>query len=147
METLEELKNEGLIRSYGWSTDDSDRAEAYAGRANFTAVEYDFNLFLNADGLIKVCEGNNLASIIRSPLAMGLLSGKFTETSKLPADDVRGAGHDWVRYFKDAKPKEEFLKKLDAVKEILRSGGRSLVQGALIIHLGQKRDNDPHSRF
>ena len=57
METLEELKNEGLIRSYGWSTDDSDRAEAYAGRANFTAVEYDFNLFLNADGLIKVAKG------------------------------------------------------------------------------------------
>jgi aryl-alcohol dehydrogenase-like predicted oxidoreductase len=147
METLEELKNEGLIRSYGWSADDCDRAAAYAGRANFTAVEYDFNIFLNADELIKVCEENNLASIIRSPLAMGLLSGKFTETSKLPADDVRGAGHDWVRYFKDAKPKEEFLKKLDCVKEILQSGGRSLVQGALSYIWGKSETMIPIPGF
>jgi|SRR5690554_102577 len=131
METLDSLKNEGLIRSYGWSTDDSNRAEAFAKRANFTAVEYDFNIFLAADELIKVCEDNNLAGINRSPLAMGILSGKFTKTSKVPKDDVRGAGHDWVRYFKDSKPKEEFLNKLDSVKEILRSDGRSLVQGAL----------------
>jgi len=131
METLESLKNEGLIRSYGWSTDDSNRAEAYADRANFTAVAYDFNVFLAADELIRVCEDNNLASISRSPLAMGVLSGKFSKRSKLPGDDVRGAGHDWVRYFKDSKPKEEFLNKLDSVKEILSSEGRSLVQGAL----------------
>ncbi|MNP79520.1 Aldo/keto reductase family protein [compost metagenome] len=34
-------------------------------------------------------------------------------------------------YFKDGKPKAEYLAKLDAVREILTSGGRSLVQGAL----------------
>jgi aryl-alcohol dehydrogenase-like predicted oxidoreductase len=62
---------------------------------------------------------------------MGLLSGKFDSGSRLPADDVRGAGHDWVRTFEDGRPRQEWLERLAAVREILTSGGRTPAQGAL----------------
>jgi aryl-alcohol dehydrogenase-like predicted oxidoreductase len=36
-----------------------------------------------------------------------------------------------MKYFKDGRPNPEWLKKLDAIREILTSGGRTLAQGAL----------------
>lgn len=45
---------------------------------------------------------------------------------------MRGAGHVWTEnIFKDGRPIEDVLIKLDAVREILTSGGRTLTQGAL----------------
>jgi aryl-alcohol dehydrogenase-like predicted oxidoreductase len=89
------------------------------------------NLFAAAPEMVSLCETQNLASVIRSPLAMGMLSGKFTGETRLSKDDVRGAGHDWVKYFRDGKPDPVFLKMLESVREILKSGGRTLAQGAL----------------
>ena len=64
---------------------------------------------------------------------MGLLTGKYTPSSQsLPLDDVRSErSPEWMRYFKDGKPHPDWLKKLDAVRQILTSGGRTLSQGAL----------------
>ncbi len=59
------------------------------------------------------------------------MTGKFDATATLPRDDVRAAGHEWVRYFDHGKPKAEFLDRLDAVREILTSNGRTAAQGAL----------------
>ncbi len=129
--TLDMLVKKGKIRTYGWSTDLVDGAKMFSERAHCTVIENCFNVFADAPQLVKICEDNNLASINRSPLAMGLLSGKFTAESLLSKDDVRGAGHSWVPYFKGGKPVPEFLKTLDSVKEILTSNGRTLVQGAL----------------
>ena len=78
---------------------------------------------------------------------MGLLTGKFTETSKLSKNDVRGAGYSWVPYFKDGKPETEFLKKLDAVKEILVNKGRTLAQGALAWIWGRSSSTIPIPGF
>jgi aryl-alcohol dehydrogenase-like predicted oxidoreductase len=36
-----------------------------------------------------------------------------------------------MQYFKDGKPNPEWLRKLDAIREILTSNGRTLAQGAL----------------
>jgi aryl-alcohol dehydrogenase-like predicted oxidoreductase len=60
-----------------------------------------------------------------------MLSGKYRAESRMSPDEVRGAGHSWVSYFKDGKPVPAYLEKLDAVREILTSGGRTLTQGAL----------------
>lgn len=62
---------------------------------------------------------------------MGFLTGKYTSGSQLPADDVRAAGHGWVRDFRDGRPTPEALARLDAVRELLTTGGRTLAQGAL----------------
>jgi aryl-alcohol dehydrogenase-like predicted oxidoreductase len=128
---LDDLRNEGLIRAYGWSTDLVDCASLYAARPGCAAVQHDLNVFDDAPELLALCEEHDLASVNRTPLAMGLLSGKFDASSRLSRDDVRGAGHSWVRYFENRRPKPEFLDRLAAVREILTSGGRTLAQGAL----------------
>jgi aryl-alcohol dehydrogenase-like predicted oxidoreductase len=131
-DTLEKLVADGKIRYYGWSTDSTERARFFAEGPHCTAVQHQMNVLEDAGPMIAVCEELNLASINRGPLAMGLLTGKYTATSRLPSDDVRGDHSPaWMQYFKDGKPHPDWLKKLDAVREILTSGGRTLAQGAL----------------
>jgi aryl-alcohol dehydrogenase-like predicted oxidoreductase len=36
-----------------------------------------------------------------------------------------------MRYFKDGRPTREWLTRLDAIREVLSAGGRTLAQGAL----------------
>jgi len=131
-ETLEELVKEGKIRTYGWSTDFSDRAEVFAQGEHCAAIQLELNVLDDNSAVIDVCEQYNLAAINRGPLAMGLLTGKYTANTQPSAEDVRGEkSPEWMKYFKDGKPSPEYLKKIVAVREILTSNGRSLPQGAL----------------
>lgn len=129
--TLDKLVEKGKIRTYGWSTDLLAGAKLFAERQNCSVIENCLNVFQDAPELVKFCEDSNLASVNRSPLAMGFLTGKFNAASLVSKDDVRGAGHSWVPFFTDGKPVPEFLKALDSVKEILTSNGRTPAQGAL----------------
>lgn len=128
---LERLCDEGYIRSYGWSTDNIRCARLFADKKNYTAVENELNVFNDAKEILELCEESNLASINRTPLAMGLLTGKFNADSRLPDDDIRGNEPEWLKYFKNGKPSTEWLDKLDAARDILTSEGRTLAQGAL----------------
>lgn len=129
--TLEELCAAGKIRTYAWSTDEPASAQLFAEGTHCTAVQHDLNVLKPAQAMLDLCEQYDLASVNRSPLASGLLSGKYTAGSVLPANDFRAAGHAWMAYFDNGRPKPEFLQKLAAVREILTSGGRTLAQGAL----------------
>lgn len=122
--TLDQLRQEGLIRAYGWSTGDAERVRAFATETNGAAVQHPANVLLSSPEIFATCAEHNVASVCNSPLAMGLLSGKFDRTSRLPTDDVRGSGHTWVAYFAAGQPRQEFLDKLAAVREILTSNGR-----------------------
>ena len=131
-DVLEELVTEGKIRQYGWSTDFPERARVFAQGPNCTVVQHQMNVLDDAGPMIALCEQVDLASINRGPLAMGLLTGKYRADSKLASDDVRGdQSPAWMKYFKDGRPNPEWLKKLDEIREILTSGGRTLAQGAL----------------
>jgi aryl-alcohol dehydrogenase-like predicted oxidoreductase len=132
-DTLEALVAEGKLRSYGWSTDDPQRARLFADGTHCAAIQHAMNVLEDRPAMVTVCEQSNLASINRGPLAMGLLTGKYTASSKsLPLDDVRSERNpQWLQYFKHGKPHPDWLKKLDAVRDILCSNGRTLAQGAL----------------
>lgn len=131
-ETLEELVSAGKIRAYGWSTDHPDLARIFAEGANCTAAQFQMNVLDDAPGMVSTCEEFDLAGINRGPLAMGLLTGKYTHDSRLAANDVRGShSPEWIKYFVGGKPNPEWMAMVDAVREILTSDGRTLVQGAL----------------
>ena len=131
-DVLEELVKEGKIRYYGWSTDFTDRARVFAEGPTCTTVQHQMNVLEDAGPMIALCEQLGLVSINRGPLAMGLLTGKYRADSKLASDDVRGdKSPAWMKYFEDGKPNPEWLKKLEAIREILTSGGRTLAQAAL----------------
>jgi aryl-alcohol dehydrogenase-like predicted oxidoreductase len=131
-DTLEALVTEGKIRTYGWSTDFADRAAFFAEGSNCSTIEVELNVIDRNPAVTAVCEAENLAAINRGPLAMGLLTGKYTPGKKLSGDDVRGTSSpEWMKYFKDGEPAPEWTNKVTAVREILTSNGRSLAQGAL----------------
>ncbi|GAA2628314.1 aldo/keto reductase [Dactylosporangium fulvum] len=129
---LEDLVDQGLIRAYGWSTDFPERATAFAeAGVHCTAIQADLSVLRGSFAVLPVADRFDLGVIIRGPLAMGLLSGKYTADSKLPADDVRGWTPEWMTYFADGRPTPEFLDRIAAIREVLTSGGRTLAQGAL----------------
>jgi aryl-alcohol dehydrogenase-like predicted oxidoreductase len=131
-DTLEALVAEGKIRTYGWSTDAPERARVFAQGAHCTSVQYQMNVLQDNPPMRALCDELDLASINRGPLAMGLLTGKYRAGSRLGDDDVRGQNAPaWMQYFKDGQPNPEWLDKVQAVREILTSGGRTLAQGAL----------------
>ncbi len=130
-DTLEALAREGLIRAYAWSTDDPERAAIFAQGASCVAVQHALSVLHDAPEMLALCERHDLASINRSPLAMGLLSGKFTARTHLPADDVRGQPPAWLDLFEGGQPTATRLARVNAVRDILTSGGRTMAQGAL----------------
>src|ERR1700678_1852422 len=128
--TLEELADQGLIRAYGWSTDDPARAALFACGPHSATVQHELNVLADAPAMLAACQEHDLASICRSPLAMGLLTGKYTAAARLPADDVR-ATQPWVPYFDAGRPAPAWLARLESVRDVLAGGGRPLAQGAL----------------
>lgn len=131
LETLELLKERGDIRSYGWSTDTPEEAEVFLKNPGCSAIQFDLNIFANNEKMIQLIDKHQVLGLNRQPLAMGLLSGKYNASSKLPKDDIRSEKLDWQVYFDEGVPNSLKLKKLEAIREIITSGGRSMVQGAL----------------
>lgn len=128
---LERCREAGKIRAYGWSTDFPPSAAAMAERPGFQAVEHAANLFIDLPSMTTVIESTGLWALNRSPLAMGVLTGKFDDRSRMPADDVRRNDLDWMAYFKGGAVAPPFLETLSAVRELLTTGGRTLAQGAI----------------
>ena len=140
---LDRLKAAGKLRAYGWSTDYSKSASAVSSRSNFKAVEYAMNVFFDAPRMQKVARDDGLLSLIRSPLAMGLLTGKYDTNTVMPADDIRASGESWMEYYRDGKANPDFMQMFDAVRDLLTSDGRTLVQGAIGWLWGQAENNIP----
>lgn len=125
LDTCEQLVDEGKIRAYGWSTDTTEAAELFATGPHCTAIQQDLNLFEGNEEILRLCHRENLASIARSPLGRGLLTGKFDKDSELPESDVR---HKWD--FSKGRLAAR-LERLEELKAVLTEDGRSLAQAAL----------------
>lgn len=121
----------GKIRAFGWSTDFSDSVAGVAAQPGFAAVEHAMNVFVDAPRMQRVVGEHQLHALIRSPLAMGLLSGKYAADAAMRAGDIRAGSNLVIDYFKEARANPYFLEKLDAVRDLLTVEGRSLVQGAI----------------
>jgi aryl-alcohol dehydrogenase-like predicted oxidoreductase len=147
-ETLEELVKAGKIRAYGWSTDFPKSAEFFAQGEKCASIQLQLNVLDDNPKVIALCEKYNLAAINRGPLAMGLLSGKYDANTKPSADDVRGEkSPEWMKYFKNGKPSPEWLAKMEAIREILTSQGRTVAQGALAWLWGRSKQTIPIPGF
>jgi aryl-alcohol dehydrogenase-like predicted oxidoreductase len=122
--TLEELVDAGKIRSFGWSTDDPERAKVFARSPHCAAIQLHANVIDDNPAMVELLESAGLAGINRGPLAMGALTGKFSRDTTFAADDVR-------RRFDFAGKEGRTLDALDRIRDVLTSGGRTLAQGAL----------------
>jgi len=128
---LETERVRGRIGAFGWSTDFPDKAEAFAARRGFAAVEFAANLFFRADRLRPVLAAEGLAPLVRSPLGMGLLAGRIGRETRFDPKDVRARDATSLAYFENGRPNPAHLDRIAAVRELLTAGGRSLAQGAI----------------
>jgi aryl-alcohol dehydrogenase-like predicted oxidoreductase len=130
-DTMDALRDEGVIDAYGWSTDNPQSAAGYADREGFVSVQHDFNVLTPSKDMLAMARQKGLLSLNRLPLAMGLLTGKYRVGAGTGKNDVRASGVEWLTYFRDGEPAPEFAARLASIRELLQSGGRSLAQGAL----------------
>ena len=128
---LEEVVAEGLVRWYGISTDDPTRVDLFATGPHCTAVQLQLNVFDDNPAALAASDRHDLAALCRSPLAMGLLGGRYNAGTVLPHDDIRALAPDWLKWFTDGRANPDFLARLNIVRDILSRDGRTLAQGAL----------------
>ncbi|MFN8523632.1 MAG: aldo/keto reductase [Chloroflexota bacterium] len=75
---MEQLKREGKIASFGISTSNhASGIRAIEMGADFLQLEYDLLDPSAEDELLPLARRNNVGVMVRTPLARGLLSGKF----------------------------------------------------------------------
>ena len=127
--TCEELLAEGKIRSFGTSQDDAETVAVFARSDGCVAVQTQVNVFGWTAATLDAAHAHGLAVLARSPLAMGILGGKYDTRNRPRAGDVRLDTPYWDYFDADTMP--GWLDRLDTARELLTVGGRSLVQGAL----------------
>ena len=95
IETFEVLKQKGRIRHYGISTDSLEVLKRFNQNNTCSVVQVNYSLLNRAPEaqLLPYCEENDIAVMVRGPLSMGLLSGKYTKETRFE-DSIRAAWHD-----------------------------------------------------
>jgi aryl-alcohol dehydrogenase-like predicted oxidoreductase len=129
VDVLEELVQAGKLRWYGSSESDPAVVRAMAEGPHMVAAQHELNVLRGEFETLSVAEELGLASLNRTPLAMGLLSGRYRPDLLPGADDVRRNGPWWDFFVEGAM--ERWLERIADVRAELTADGRSLVQGAL----------------
>lgn len=126
---LEALADEGLVRRYGTAVDDPEVVRAFGRAPRAVSVQTQANVFGHTGAVLDAARERGLGVLARSPLAMGLLTGRYDSARRPGAGDVR-LDTPWWDYFDEATM-PGWLNRVDAVRELLTSGGRTLAQGSL----------------
>jgi aryl-alcohol dehydrogenase-like predicted oxidoreductase len=129
VEVCEQLVAAGKVRNFGTAQDDPAIIEVFARSPHCVTVQTQANIFGWSPAVLDLARHHELTVLARSPLAMGLLSGRYRPDRRPAAGDVR-LDTPWWTYFDDGAM-EQWLARLDAVRELLTTGGRSLIQGSL----------------
>ena len=93
LDAFERLKEQGKIRAYGVSTDDADHLRHFDQNGTCDVVQFDYSI-LNRKAeraLLPYCQENDIGTVVRGPLRMGLLTGKFSRETTFAEGDVRHA--------------------------------------------------------
>ncbi|WP_308515337.1 aldo/keto reductase family protein [Sphingomonas flavescens] len=134
MEALTRAVDSGKVRYIGFSEWPADRIQAsleMAGVAKFVSSQPQYSLLWRdpEDEVIPVCAANGISQIVWSPLAQGVLSGKYDpdqpppEGSRATSDEM-GGFISWLM-------KPEILRAVQRLKPIAEEAGLSLPQFAL----------------
>lgn len=129
IEVLEQLVTEGAVQAFGTSVDVPEVIDAFGASQYGQTVQTQANVFGHNDAVLAAARRHDQAVLARTPLAMGLLTGKYDLTNRPPADDVRRDTPWWTYFDDDAM--SDWLQRLDAVRELLTTDGRTLAQGCL----------------
>ncbi|EDX84399.1 oxidoreductase, aldo/keto reductase family [Synechococcus sp. PCC 7335] len=128
LEGFELLQQQGLIGTYGISTDRLDVLKLFNASDRCSVVEVDYSLLSrNPDQeFLPYCQAHNIAVLVRGSLHKGLLSGKYSADTVF-TDTVRS------EWYKDDRAKAKLARKLakvDSLKAAVQPG-EEMVKAAL----------------
>jgi myo-inositol catabolism protein IolS len=123
---FERLKREGRLRAAGVSTNDLEHIRHFNRDGVLDVVQLDYSI-LNREPereILPYCQQHGIGVVVRGPLRMGILTGKFTPSSTFPEGDIR---KDWPTegWFRDS------LEKVERLRDLETPGGGSLARLAL----------------
>ena len=118
------LKEQGKIRYIGVSNFSAEQhAEALQyGHVDSSQPMYSMLVRTAGEAVLPFCEAHGIGVIVHSPLAKGLLTGKYTPDHKFPEDDERS----WMAAFQT----ERFASAL-RVADALKAGPRHRATASL----------------
>ena len=95
-EWLRTLRREGKIKHFGASVESMDEAAVCLDQPGLVSLQIIFNIFRQKpiDVLFERAKHQNVALIVRLPLASGLLAGKYTRETRFPEQDHRNYNRD-----------------------------------------------------
>jgi aryl-alcohol dehydrogenase-like predicted oxidoreductase len=134
MQALSEVVRAGKVRALGfseWSPQNIRDSLAVPGTVKFVSSQPQYSLLWRGPEkeVIPLCAANGISQIVWSPLAQGLLTGKYSAGTPPPADS-RAAHEGMGSWMKDwMKPR--ILGAVDAIKPLAAEAGCSLAQFAL----------------
>lgn len=97
---LRTLQREGKIRHFGASVESMDEAMVCLEQEGLSSLQIIFNLFRQKpiETVLPRAKAQNVAIIVRLPLASGLLSGKMRRDTQFPANDHRSYNRDGQKF-------------------------------------------------
>ena len=134
MEALSEVVRAGKVRWIGfseWSPEQIEAAMALPGVEKFVSSPPQYSLLWRRpeQRVIPICRDNGVSQIVWSPLAQGVLTGKYKPGATPPADSraasdrMSNAIGGWMR--------PEVLEAVDQLRPLAADAGCSLAQFAL----------------
>lgn len=126
MQTLADLRTAGKIRWYGISTNDRAAIEKLRALGPIHLLQIGYNLLeRSADELLHWCKAENIGTLIRVPLAKGMLTGKYSGAQAQTLDQAD------IRYARFQRPETvDGLSKLPQLN-FLATEERNMPQAAL----------------
>ncbi len=129
---MEELLEEGRIRAIGvsnFSVKQMEEAKGYLKRHEISSNQVEYNLLKRSieEDLLPYARGEGVTIIAYSPLAQGLLTGKYT-SKKLPGNWQRRL---MIRYYFYRRWVKRLDEVVDVLKEIAKARGVHPAQVAL----------------
>jgi aryl-alcohol dehydrogenase-like predicted oxidoreductase len=129
IEGFRKLKRDGKVRAFGVSTSDLDHLKTFNAEGDCDALQVDYSILNRTPeaDLFPYCLEHNIGVIVRGPLAMGILTGKFHDETTFAEGDFRQA---WTT---DPDQRKTFLDDLSIVERIdeLTGENETLAQLAL----------------
>jgi aryl-alcohol dehydrogenase-like predicted oxidoreductase len=128
LETMELLRRQGKTRYIGVSNFNVDQMKRAQQTAHFHSLQPVYNMFDRGieSEILPFCEQEGVGILAHSPLAKGLLTGKYTPDYKFPDDDERSK---YSRF--QGEQFRNYLAKAEKLKAIAQARRLSLVQLAI----------------
>ncbi|MDF2791593.1 MAG: aldo/keto reductase [Neobacillus sp.] len=135
LEALTDLVHQGKIRYIGcsnfaaWQIEKSRKISQVAGLSAFISSQSQYNLLSREaeQELLPYCQSEGIGLLVYSPLARGMLSGKYTDGESYPQESRAASGEKLIfRYFT-----EQNFEKVKKYGQMAKRLNRSMSQLAL----------------